>query len=256
MARGITDIPLYTGSIYVPPNTGGAPGIFAANDYTGCKLWCAADLEFYSDNDPATDWVDYSTLNNHFTTATNPPTYKIDIINGKPVYRFDGTNDKMANSNLSSLITNGAHCIFMVLKVKAFNTNNATPNLNECIFSDGTDGNISCYVKSNSGSPIVGFDSNDGVSDSIAISLTADAPYLIQIRHEGGFIYIKKNDEAETSTASADTTATNQLLLGCNFDSTEFTQMDIAEIIIYDNALSAMDRLAISNEMNTKYALY
>lgn len=54
-------------------------------------IWLDANAETFANNDPATPWSDRSGNARHFSEATNPPTFKTNIINGKPGIYFDGT---------------------------------------------------------------------------------------------------------------------------------------------------------------------
>ena len=66
---------------------------FSPKDVGGLKLWLAADrLTHLIDGDPVGSWIDASGNGNDVTqaTATNKPTFKTGILNGKPVVRFDG----------------------------------------------------------------------------------------------------------------------------------------------------------------------
>lgn len=56
-----------------------------------------ADALVLNDADPVGTWTDSSGLGNNATqgTAGFKPLYKVGILNGKPVVRFDGTDDKI-----------------------------------------------------------------------------------------------------------------------------------------------------------------
>jgi lysophospholipase L1-like esterase len=54
-------------------------------------IWLDSDAETFANNDSASPWSDRSGNARHFTEATNPPTFKTNIINGKPGIYFDGT---------------------------------------------------------------------------------------------------------------------------------------------------------------------
>ncbi|GAI04875.1 unnamed protein product, partial [marine sediment metagenome] len=67
-------------------------------DNTTNLLWLRADDLSYSDNDPVSTWTDTSGNNYDATQAgTNRPFYKDNIVNGKPIVRFDGTEDYFDN---------------------------------------------------------------------------------------------------------------------------------------------------------------
>lgn len=65
---------------------------------SGLQMWLDADaITGLSDSDPVSTWSDQSGNSNDATQATgaNQPLYKTNIVNGKPVVRFDNTNDGM-----------------------------------------------------------------------------------------------------------------------------------------------------------------
>lgn len=69
----------------------------APNTISGLVAWYKADAETgLNDGDPVSTMTDQSGSGNNATgTLTARPTYKINIVNSKPVYRFDGINDRM-----------------------------------------------------------------------------------------------------------------------------------------------------------------
>lgn len=69
-----------------------APGVFSPSDISGMVAWYKADSLALSDGDAVGSWADSSPNGNHVTQATagKKPTFKTNILNGKPVVRFDG----------------------------------------------------------------------------------------------------------------------------------------------------------------------
>ncbi|OFX27941.1 MAG: hypothetical protein A2033_10080 [Bacteroidetes bacterium GWA2_31_9] len=63
------------------------------------RLWLKSDVGTSTtvDDDLLIQWDDQSGNNRHATipVGINQPKYKSGIINGKPIVRFDGTNDFM-----------------------------------------------------------------------------------------------------------------------------------------------------------------
>lgn len=62
--------------------------------------WVAGDLFSATDLDPIAVWEDFTAFNNDYTqgNAAQRPIYRENILNGKPVLRFDGTNDGMTST--------------------------------------------------------------------------------------------------------------------------------------------------------------
>ena len=71
---------------------------FAPNKFGGLELWLdASQLTGLVNNDPLGTWTDFSGKGNHATqgTAGFKPIYKTNIVNEKPIIRFDGIDDLM-----------------------------------------------------------------------------------------------------------------------------------------------------------------
>ena len=68
---------------------------FLPSQISGLKLWLKADSLSLSDGDAVGTWADQSGNANDATqtTAVNKPSFKTNIVNSKPVIRFDGVND-------------------------------------------------------------------------------------------------------------------------------------------------------------------
>lgn len=88
-------------------------------------LCLEADVIAGADDDPVTTWPDVSGSGNDAgqATAGAKPTYKTNILNGKPVVRFDGTADFMS---LASLITAAGDATMVIVFVPTGTITNAT----------------------------------------------------------------------------------------------------------------------------------
>jgi len=84
------------------------------DEISGLLLWYKADsISGLYDNDKVSQWDDQSGNDNHATQGTSDyqPIYKTSILNGKPVVRFDGSNDFMS---FTSALTNVRTAIFVL----------------------------------------------------------------------------------------------------------------------------------------------
>src|SRR5437667_2657547 len=87
------------------------------DNYSGVAGWYRSmDLTTLADNDPVSTWTDRTS--NHYDatgTGTARPTFKTNILNGKPALRFDG-NDVLAMQNLpGNILSLGNFTIIAVL---------------------------------------------------------------------------------------------------------------------------------------------
>jgi hypothetical protein len=85
-------------------NASAAPA-FAPTDIAGLQLWLKADSLSLNDADPVGTWADQSGNARDCTqaTAANKPIYKVNIQNGLPCVRFDGTDDYLTGGNILDL---------------------------------------------------------------------------------------------------------------------------------------------------------
>lgn len=86
------------------PSSSASPSAgFQPDDEATLDFWLKADSLILSDNDPVADWPDQSPsgLNYGQNTSGAQPKFKTNIVNGKPVVRFDG-GDQL-NSDPTSL---------------------------------------------------------------------------------------------------------------------------------------------------------
>lgn len=81
---------------------------FSPLHISGLRLWLdASRITGLADGDPVGQWNDLSGNGNHATqtTAAKKPLYKTGILNGKPVVRFDGTDDLLLANGIATLLT-------------------------------------------------------------------------------------------------------------------------------------------------------
>jgi len=101
------NIPLYTmGSNFLETSLTSGTRDWTISDLNVSAIaWLKADAIGSGDGTPISTWFDSTVNNNNFSqsTAANKPLYKINIQNGLPVVRFDGTNDNLSNPTLTRL---------------------------------------------------------------------------------------------------------------------------------------------------------
>ena len=128
---------------------------------SGLVLWLDALQENFSDDDTVGTWTDRSGQGNDAiqTTEVNKPVYKTNILNGRPILRFDGSNSFL---DLTSALDISEGAIFIVAR------NN-----------DGTNGSCPLSKKSSSNGQIwmsptqVGIQPNTGIYYGGSIGTTA-----------------------------------------------------------------------------------
>jgi hypothetical protein len=220
---------------------------FSPSDISGLKLWLKADALALSDNDPVASWTDSSGQGNHATQSSGgaKPTFKTNIVNSKPIIRFDGTTDFLNLPNFCSGFTAGDG--FILLKRVT-----DPPTVGQGGFWQfGTSGNATHvpYIDGNI------YDDFGATSRSAAgnptPSLTSWTLYEVAsgasewtARVNNSILYTTATNTVGFATAPA---------LGWDARLSVFYEGDLAELIMYDSIVSGGNRTSIVGYINSKY---
>lgn len=210
-------------------------------DIAGLKLWLKADaITGLSDNEPVSSWPDSSGLGNDAVqpSAQKQPTYKVNVLNRKPTVRFDGAGDFLATAPFPMPLPQ-PNTVFMVVR-----TNRPTK---ADVFMDGAE-----YM-----SHLVD-------TDTVNYRMYAEAP-LSATRGDTGFHVLTAKFDGASSLLAVDggqryggnsgPRALGRLTLGVRADQLTLPlDGDIAEVIIYNTALSAPAMEQVEFYLKIKYA--
>lgn len=97
--------------------SGGAGAAFTPASISGLKLWLdASQITGLNDGDALGTWPDLSGNGNDVIqgAASKRPLYKAGILNGKPVVRYDGVDDALANAGFTDLAGAPSASLFTV----------------------------------------------------------------------------------------------------------------------------------------------
>lgn len=228
------------------------------SDIPGVRLWLKADAILgLSDGESVSSWVDSSgtASSAEQTDPNNRPTYQINEINNKPVVRFDNTDD-IIEGLYSADISNDNLTIFLVMEPR----NTAATVLLPFSHARGPGDDSSYksfaietqvdtspdrfYVAKGDGSTNTNLSivsSGDDLSGDNALSIWT-------VTTNGDSIEVLRDGNSYGSgTGYTLSHATNDFRLG------EAIGGDIAEIIVYDQTLSAGNITAINQYLASKY---
>ena len=243
------------------------------NSVAGLTGWWRSEFGVYSDagttlavdNDTVQQWNDFS--GNSYTmsqaTSTNRPTFKTNIVEGKPVVRFDGADNYMQGVDAvpnTLWAVNGA-TMMVAAFVHAVTTANATAYLNDSLWTDRRAAGGVRRAHALTTAPTATAFSYDGSEDAAAESATVTAAWLsFTYMHDGINVYSGVSDTrtaSMTSAASGSTTALadRHLIFGANTDLSIFTQVDIAEIVAFNVALTEANRQIVERYFAAKYGI-
>lgn len=211
---------------------------FSPESITGLKLWLKADALALSDNDAVASWTDSSGLGNHAVQATEAkkPTFKTAIQNGKPVIRFDGTDDHVACPAITA--ASGLTCL-VVAKVNSgifpmlFVASNANLELR------GNAGGTAMQLLTNGVTTIAG--DADGVW--AVYSFANNGSNLSEFWTNGTSHGTTANSSALGTPVIGDRIAGGQPMNG-----------DVAEVILYNSLLSVGNRQSVEAYLKAKWS--
>lgn len=228
-------------------------GPISPDDLAGLIMWLKADALVLSDNDPVATWTDSSSAGNDAIAAgAARPTFKTGILNSLPIVRFDGGNNILT----VTAITYGEFTIFYVYKTTSGgiigeHSVNAGANNGDYHYQPGG-AHFACTGAG-------GFSAYDLSAPSLAdgtfryISRVMDGTNAGHLAWVNGILGTRTNFVGSGDPGTA--TNSNNYFIGARSGPALQTTGDIAEIIIYDNALSDANRQGIEAYIANKYAL-
>ncbi len=210
-------------------------GAHLPNEISGLLLWYKADaITGLSDGSAVANWNDSSGRANNASQSSVSlrPIYKTNILNGKPVVRFDGIDDYMAFSSLSTIRT----AVFVVN-----NTSTGATSYPPLL------GHATLYHwHGDSGAPIFNTSySSPFINNGSAFqngTLATPASLLKSASHK---IYTFKT----TGNTNA------QYITNDRNSATRVWKGDYAEIIIFDRVISEAERKGVEKYLADKYAI-
>ena len=253
---------MFRGAFAAPlANPFSQPGGFLPTDIAGLKLWLKADTGTFqdaamttpaaADGDVVGGWADQSGNANHATQATtaNKPLLKLAIQYGKPVVRFDGTNDGL---QIASLTLPTFTSLFVTAKFTTvkplFIEHSASSNTYDGFYLYGTSDSM--------------FNIRRTLQHyAIGVAGWMGALWCVVSAIYDGTHLVRKNQVAQSNgnvggTARTNSDVTTALNIACRNLASLFGDGDIAELIIYDSALSAAKQQSVEGYLNTRWAVY
>ena len=226
--------------VVLSPNTEGTGGgavAFAPSDISGLQLWLDAGHGITQNDGYVSTWTDRSGNENNAiqATAENQPLLVASGLNGEPTLSFDGVNDYVSFNEISDIRT-----VFWVLK----EDDNPLSNYNFIL------GSLSAY-DFHRGYPKKiwgGFTNN---------FITLGETYLNSTLINGGATDLEPNWSILSLVTTGNVKAENFVYDRTYGDSGQHMwDGSLAELIIYNTALSEVDRQKVETYLNTKYHIW
>lgn len=240
--------PTYT---IIPVDLGKKPGDSVTPD-PNCTMsslvsWLKADSINAANGSAVSAWADSSGNNKNLAqvTGANQPTFQTNVLNKKPVVRFDGVNDAL-------YFTSSPPADPTVIVVSRRTGTNGGTLYN--VFQGGGDwqygGTIwdsgsahwSWYLESGWRNGTIPVNTNWHITSFILQTNSAKI-------YDNGVIDLNY-------TPSGSLTVSNIDYIGAYGQITRFLVGDIAEVLVFNAALSDADRSNVETYLNNKYAIY
>lgn len=238
---------------------------------TNIRWWLKANAGTFTDAGvtPATDnaavqqWNDMSGINNHANqlTPTNQPIYRTNIINGNPVLRFNN-NQFVDATTVAGVGPNDNLHMFLVFKQNSY-TAGGTGDGSGTYIIDRTSGtNNLMSFKMASTNKYFYQKRNDGggsLTGPLSVTAATNGPFLITSYYRNfnvdyGIILNGKIDA--TSGGDNEPITGPQLRVGRHATiAGGGINGDIAEVILYNTAISVTDRQKIESYLAIKYGI-
>jgi hypothetical protein len=180
-------------------------------------------------------------------TDAAKPLYVSSATNGRPALRFDGSNDTMT----AAIAADTSHTLFVVAKkVSAVGATTKDligyHNFSQLYANSGVHATSYNWFQQQDGSNVAGVGSITA-ADWHVITLRLNSASSMDIGADGAAVQnFDPHDEVSTSTT---------LALCSNTAGANFGDYDVAEVILYDTALSALDRARVERYLANKYGI-
>ncbi len=213
------------------------------------KMRLRADLDVTSSGSAVSNWGDVSGSDNDATQSisVNQPAVVTNVINGKPVIRFNGTTSKMSLPASADLgIRSNPYEMFLVAKSSSSNvqflvSGNATEQ-----FEYHLNGVGARFIPITSTYLDLGTAGNYTDGNAHIFSVRASST--------GGAVRVDGTDGG-TSVSNILSSNSGNLHLGARSDGTYYLNGDIAEVILYNTNLSTSDRSTVEHYLANRYGI-
>ena len=249
----------------------GPGGVGTTDGSSSLELWLKADDLSLANGASVTSWNDASGHGEN-ASAGNAPTFATNAQNGQPAVRFDGSNDYMTIPSFPLFSTSssgltvftvfkpdaipGQRFVLMQPQVNCFN--NFELGYRTGNTGDGNDFGIhaGCSRATVTQNPIV--DTNWHLYSTQVLTSGA-SPSNVRIFQDGTAHTVEKEGNGYVGAGSYGT-AVRKLILAARDDNNNngynsFHDGDIAEVVIFSEALNSARRTLVENYLSAKYAL-
>jgi hypothetical protein len=216
-------------------------------------LWLRGDAGVVSSSGNVSQWTDQSQNGNNAsqTTGSNQPTVVTNALNGLGTISFNGTNQWLSLASGFANFTQGAS-IFVVTKPTSITT-----GVRFLDFGNGqTNNNISFREQASTGFSLYSYNGATASNVTSSTGLGTGSYQLLEAIHSGAgnaTLYSNGAQTAQGNLSNINNVARTGNFIGKDFNTTTFLNGQIAEILVYNSALTNGDKAAIESYFKSKY---
>ena len=230
----------------------GPGGVGRTDGLSKLKLWLKADAGVSGSS--VSEWADQSgSLNNAAqASSTNQPSLQMNVLNGRPVIRFDGTDDYLQTGSIPSFDTD-VFTWFLVLQstnsTQIYLRSRYTPPGNVIQWGSFTENNLFQSHARDTAGVFKGSQNAWNPSFNIISAIWNSGDSVTQ--------YLNGVDSITATGANVVPSGHEFTRIGANSGATPSGFMDgyIAEIVVFTSDLNSARRILIENYLSAKYAL-
>jgi hypothetical protein len=215
----------------------------------------------------AAQWDDISGNGRHATQSTgiSQPSIVTNVINGRQIRRFDGSNDFLATANASSSST---FTFFAVAKANQWNVSGSNYQLLATHgYEAGTNSTSGILFMGTAGAAVFDWQKNDGLIFGDGFNSTQNPRAIGALASGSDFRIVSTSPSrgwingtrfttrVENSGGAIDSFSRVISIGGVSSISGQYWSGDIAEIIIYQSALNDSQRQSVERYLSQKYTI-
>jgi hypothetical protein len=234
---------------------------FLPSSLGGLALWLKADAGVTLAGSNVTAWADQSgSGNNAVTNIGEEPTFVSSLLNGNPAIEFNGQGQIMQIADANSLDFLNMSS-FIVLKYLGQGTANNIVYIKNAD-AGSTQGEAMYGLVATNGDDVSFSQNVDGWSDyRTSINIKDSIPRILSMTYDGTNqnVYSNGNFSNTFNIGGNIATSTGLLQIGGynkSFDFAEYFYGQIAEIIMYNRAVTSTERQQVESYLNQKYQIY
>ncbi len=239
---------------------------FSPSDVAGLRLWLDANEAHLTKDggDNVTQWNDRSGngLNLTVPGGSNPPLWQDSQINGLPTITFDSGNSEALSRTLADFANSDSDgTAFAVIAAQGansriFTASDEATNVRFIVFEQMTFTGQKITISQRDSGAQDRVRGDTTISGSVQLIWESDSSNY-HLRVDGVDQTESVEDGGDNGNWFADTPQTDNIVVGAlTRTSTIYSDVEIAELLIYGPRLSTANRLLIETFLNDKYATF